>query len=79
MVQILSIGELIHMYRHKQGMALSQLTTLTGIHKATISKIENGEVRRPEWIYRSIYDDVRMHNHGDFSFYYCCSDLRILA
>ncbi|MCM3288724.1 helix-turn-helix domain-containing protein [Paenibacillus sp. MER 180] len=49
MVQILSIGELIHTYRHKQGMALSQLTTLTGIHKATISKIENGEVRRPEY------------------------------
>lgn len=49
MVQILSIGELIHTYRHKQGMALSQLTKLTGIHKATISKIENGEVRRPEY------------------------------
>nr|WP_240463916.1 helix-turn-helix transcriptional regulator [Paenibacillus apiarius] len=30
-------------------MTLSQLSELTGIHKGTISKIENGDVKRPEF------------------------------
>ncbi|EHQ60891.1 DNA-binding protein [Paenibacillus dendritiformis C454] len=50
MAQILSIGELIQCYRHNRGMTLSQLSELTGIHKGTISKIENADVKRPEYM-----------------------------
>ncbi|WP_259391962.1 helix-turn-helix domain-containing protein [Paenibacillus thiaminolyticus] len=49
MAQVLSIGELIQRYRHKRDMTLSQLAELTGLHKGTISKIENGDVKRPEY------------------------------
>ncbi|WP_234032997.1 helix-turn-helix domain-containing protein [Paenibacillus faecalis] len=48
--EVLSIGELIQRYRHNRDMTLSQLAQLTGIHKGTISKIENGDVKRPEYM-----------------------------
>lgn len=48
--QVLSIGELIHSYRHKRGMTLSQLAELTCLHKGTISKIENGDVKGSEYM-----------------------------
>ncbi|WP_374015996.1 helix-turn-helix transcriptional regulator [Paenibacillus thiaminolyticus] len=50
MAQVLSIGELIQRYRHNRDMTLSQLAELTGLHKGTISKIENGDVKRPEYM-----------------------------
>ncbi|WP_276540130.1 helix-turn-helix domain-containing protein [Paenibacillus dendritiformis] len=43
----LTIGESIHKYRREAEMTLAQLSELSGIHKGTISRIENGEVRRP--------------------------------
>ncbi|WII36004.1 XRE family transcriptional regulator [Paenibacillus thiaminolyticus] len=49
MAQLLSIGELIQCYRRKRGMTLAQLSELTGIHKGTLFKIENGDVKRPEY------------------------------
>ena len=49
MARLLSIGELIQCYRRNRGMTLAQLSELTGIHKGTISKIENGNVKRPEY------------------------------
>ncbi|WGU95017.1 helix-turn-helix domain-containing protein [Paenibacillus dendritiformis] len=49
MAQLLSIGELIQCYRRNRGMTLTQLSELTGIHKGTISKIENGDVKRPKY------------------------------
>ncbi|WGU92308.1 helix-turn-helix transcriptional regulator [Paenibacillus dendritiformis] len=49
MAQVLSIGELIQRYRHKRNLTLSKLAELTGLHKGTISKIENGDVKRPEY------------------------------
>ncbi|MDT8975480.1 helix-turn-helix domain-containing protein [Paenibacillus sp. chi10] len=49
MAQILSIGELIHSYRRNSGMTLAQLSETSGVHKGTISKIENEDVKRPEY------------------------------
>jgi len=49
MAQILSVGELIHSYRRKNGLTLSQLAESSGIHIGTISKIENEYVKRPEY------------------------------
>jgi len=49
MAQILSVGELIHSYRRKNGLTLSQLAESSGIHIGTISKIENEDVKRPEY------------------------------
>lgn len=49
MAQILSIGELIHSYRRNSGMTLAQLSESSGVHKGTISKIENEDVKRPEY------------------------------
>ncbi|MCY7486878.1 helix-turn-helix domain-containing protein [Paenibacillus alvei] len=49
MAQILSIGELIHRYRRNSGMTLTQLAESSGIHIGTISKIENENVKRPEY------------------------------
>ncbi|WP_036705048.1 helix-turn-helix domain-containing protein [Paenibacillus sp. OSY-SE] len=48
-IQIQTIGELIHQYRRESGMTLSQLSDITGSHKGTISRIENGDVKRPEF------------------------------
>ncbi|WCF11391.1 helix-turn-helix domain-containing protein (plasmid) [Paenibacillus thiaminolyticus] len=47
---ILSIGELIKTYRQSADMTLAQLSELSGIHKGTISKIENNDVKRPEYM-----------------------------
>ncbi|WP_232055836.1 helix-turn-helix domain-containing protein [Paenibacillus alvei] len=47
--QILSIAELIHSYRRNSGMTLAQLSETSGVHKGTISKIENEDVKRPEY------------------------------
>ncbi|EHQ59276.1 helix-turn-helix domain-containing protein [Paenibacillus dendritiformis] len=49
MAQLLSIGEIIQCYRRNRGMTQTQLSELTGIHKGTISKIENGDVKRPKY------------------------------
>ncbi|WP_254659893.1 helix-turn-helix domain-containing protein [Paenibacillus sp. KS1] len=45
----MSIGELIHSYRRNSGMTLAQLSETSGVHKGTISKIENEDVKRPEY------------------------------
>ncbi|MBG9792365.1 DNA-binding protein [Paenibacillus dendritiformis] len=42
------VGELIYEYRKKARYTLRQLSTLSGIPKGTISKIERGETKRPE-------------------------------
>ncbi|MFD3270344.1 helix-turn-helix domain-containing protein [Paenibacillus dendritiformis] len=44
-----TMGELIHKYRRSQNMTLAQLSDLSGIPKGTISRIENEEVKRPEF------------------------------
>ncbi|MCY9513047.1 helix-turn-helix domain-containing protein [Paenibacillus apiarius] len=49
-IEISSIGELIQHYRREADFTLSQLSELTGVHKGTISKIENGDVKRPEYM-----------------------------
>ncbi|UHA73817.1 helix-turn-helix domain-containing protein [Paenibacillus sp. 481] len=43
------LGELIHKYRRKAEMTLAQLQELTGTNKSNLSRIENGEVRRPDF------------------------------
>jgi transcriptional regulator with XRE-family HTH domain len=43
-----TIGEVIRQYRERANLTLSQLGNLTGVHKGVISKIENGETKRPE-------------------------------
>ncbi|RJG25322.1 helix-turn-helix domain-containing protein [Paenibacillus thiaminolyticus] len=49
MAKVLSIGELIQSYRHNRDMTLPQLAELTGLHKGTISKVENGDIKKPEY------------------------------
>lgn len=44
-----TIGQLIHDTRCALNITLTQLSELSGIRKGTISKIENGEVNRPEF------------------------------
>ncbi|WP_373568848.1 helix-turn-helix domain-containing protein, partial [Paenibacillus alvei] len=39
----------IHRYRRNSGMTLTQLAESSGIHIGTISKIENENVKRPEY------------------------------
>lgn len=46
---IKTIGELIQDTRYASNITLTQLSELSGINKGTISKIENGEVKRPEF------------------------------
>jgi len=43
-----TIGDLIRQYREQANLTISQLGQLTGIHKGVISKIENGDTKRPE-------------------------------
>ncbi|MDR0266524.1 helix-turn-helix transcriptional regulator, partial [Paenibacillus sp.] len=43
-----SIRELIHAARCELDITLTQLSDLSGIPKGTISKIEKGDVKRPE-------------------------------
>ncbi|UFJ40526.1 helix-turn-helix transcriptional regulator [Brevibacillus humidisoli] len=44
-----TIGEVIRRLREKANLTLTQLAHLSGISKAAISKIENGETKRPEF------------------------------
>ncbi|GAV12900.1 helix-turn-helix transcriptional regulator [Paenibacillaceae sp. P-4] len=46
---IKTIGELIRDTRCASNIRLTQLSKLSGINKGTISRIENGEVKRPEF------------------------------
>ncbi|UHA73772.1 helix-turn-helix domain-containing protein [Paenibacillus sp. 481] len=43
------LGELIQQYRGKSGMTLAQLKSKISITKGTLSKIENGETKKPEF------------------------------
>lgn len=47
---IKTIGELIHDTRRASDITLTQLSELSGIPKGTISRIENGEVKRPQFL-----------------------------
>ncbi|MCE5173149.1 helix-turn-helix domain-containing protein [Paenibacillus profundus] len=47
-----TLGELIQRYRNEQAMTQTQLADLAGINKGSISKIENGDFKRPD--YRTI-------------------------
>jgi transcriptional regulator with XRE-family HTH domain len=44
-----TIGELIQKYREQANLSITQLANVAGIHKTVISKIENGDTKRPEW------------------------------
>ncbi|MCY9580274.1 helix-turn-helix domain-containing protein [Paenibacillus alvei] len=46
---IKTIGELIQDTRRASNITLTQLSELSGIPKGTISRIENGEVKRPQF------------------------------
>ncbi|NEZ42880.1 helix-turn-helix domain-containing protein [Paenibacillus alvei] len=46
---ITTIGELIQDKRRSLDMTITQLSELSGVHRGTISRIENGEVKRPEF------------------------------
>ena len=46
---IKKIGELIQDTRRASNITLTQLSELSGIPKGTISRIENGEVKRPQF------------------------------
>lgn len=47
---IKTIGELIQDTRRASDITLTQLSELSGIPKGTISRIENGEVKRPQFL-----------------------------
>ncbi|TVX94117.1 helix-turn-helix domain-containing protein [Paenibacillus agilis] len=44
-----TFGDLIRQHRTTKELTLNKLSDLTGINKGTISKIENGEVKKPEF------------------------------
>ncbi|WP_051217368.1 helix-turn-helix domain-containing protein [Paenibacillus assamensis] len=46
---ILTFGDLIRQHRIKAKLSLNDLASLSNVHKGTISKIENGEVKKPEF------------------------------
>ena len=46
---ITTIGELIQDSRRSLNMTITQLSELSGVPRGTISRIENGEVKRPEF------------------------------
>ncbi|WP_051217499.1 helix-turn-helix transcriptional regulator [Paenibacillus assamensis] len=48
----LAFGDLIRHHRNKAGLSLSEFADIAKVNKGTISKIENGEVKKPE--YRTI-------------------------
>ncbi|MCR8845050.1 helix-turn-helix domain-containing protein [Paenibacillus sp. SC116] len=48
-VTSLSLGDLIHQYRTKSNVTLSELARITEVSKGTLSKLENGEVQKPEY------------------------------
>ncbi|WP_232697455.1 helix-turn-helix domain-containing protein [Brevibacillus daliensis] len=43
-----TLGELLKEKRIASGVSLSELSRKTGVSKGVISKIENGETKRPE-------------------------------
>ncbi|MCE5172559.1 helix-turn-helix domain-containing protein [Paenibacillus profundus] len=43
------IGELIHDTRRASNITLTLLSELSGINKGTISRIENGEIKQPDF------------------------------
>ncbi|WP_325175948.1 helix-turn-helix domain-containing protein [Paenibacillus profundus] len=44
-----SLGELILFHRQKKEMILSKLQEAVGVDKGSLSRIENGEVKRPDF------------------------------
>ncbi|WP_157282813.1 helix-turn-helix domain-containing protein [Paenibacillus assamensis] len=44
-----SLGDLVRTYRMKSEMTLSELANTTGVSKGTLSKLENGEVKKPDF------------------------------
>ncbi|WP_019421123.1 helix-turn-helix domain-containing protein [Paenibacillus sp. OSY-SE] len=44
-----TLGELIHYHRKKKDISLNKLKELVGIDKGSLSRIENGEVKRPDF------------------------------
>ncbi|CAH8720848.1 helix-turn-helix domain-containing protein [Paenibacillus thiaminolyticus] len=44
-----TLGELIQRYRQERGMTQANLAELSGVSSGSISKIENGEIRRPDF------------------------------
>ncbi|MFW5437967.1 helix-turn-helix domain-containing protein [Paenibacillus apiarius] len=44
-----TLGELIHYHRHKKDISLNKLQELVGIDKGSLSRIENGEIKRPDF------------------------------
>ncbi|MBD8497345.1 helix-turn-helix domain-containing protein [Paenibacillus arenosi] len=48
-ITLLTFGDLIQQYRLIARLTLTQLANLSGVSKGTISKIENGEVKKPEF------------------------------
>ncbi|TVX93199.1 helix-turn-helix domain-containing protein [Paenibacillus agilis] len=48
-ITLLTFGDLIQQYRLIARLTLTQLSNLSGVSKGTISKIENGEVKKPEF------------------------------
>ncbi|MCE5171652.1 helix-turn-helix domain-containing protein [Paenibacillus profundus] len=44
-----SLGELIQYHRQKKDISLNKLQELVGIDKGSLSRIENGEVKRPDF------------------------------
>ncbi|WP_197260195.1 helix-turn-helix domain-containing protein [Paenibacillus dendritiformis] len=44
-----TLGELIQRYRQDRGMTQAHLAELSGVSSGSISKIENGEIRRPDY------------------------------
>ncbi|WCR25815.1 helix-turn-helix domain-containing protein [Paenibacillus thiaminolyticus] len=44
-----TLGELIQRYRQERGMTQAHLAELSGVSSGSISKIENGEIRRPDY------------------------------
>ncbi|MCM3337751.1 helix-turn-helix domain-containing protein [Paenibacillus sp. MER TA 81-3] len=44
-----TLGELIQCYRQKRDISLSKLQELIGIDKSSLSRIENGEIKRPDF------------------------------
>ncbi|MCR8845049.1 helix-turn-helix domain-containing protein [Paenibacillus sp. SC116] len=44
-----SLGDLVREYRTKSEMTLSELARATDVSKGTLSKLENGEVKKPDY------------------------------
>ncbi|WP_353961265.1 helix-turn-helix transcriptional regulator [Paenibacillus sp. S-12] len=44
-----TLGELIQYHRQRKNISLSKLQELVGLDKGNLSRIENGEVKRPNF------------------------------